>query len=178
MSIPHHIKASQGLARSERYTGDIDPAQLPRLQPDLAGDSGPLGTELQLERDEAGEWLRGTIRGALLLQCRRCLEPFSWPLAAEVDLRLVRSDAEEQRVLETAEPYRVEDDRLPLRDIVEDEVLLALPMMPRCRICEGAAAERAPAPAMEAEEPSGRTNPFAALLNNDAITGAGRARRK
>ena len=47
-------------------------------------------------------------------------------------LRLVNSESDEQAVLEQDDPYLVQDDQLPLRDLVEDEVLLALPMLPRC----------------------------------------------
>lgn len=176
MSIPHHVKASQALARSERYSGELDPAQLPRLRPELGGESSPVSVDFRLQRDAAGDWLRGSVRASLKLQCQRCLNAFGWRLETHTELRLVYSDAQEQQVLEDADPYRVEDDRLPLREIVEDEVLLALPMMPRCGLCEAAAPELTPPPEVQAEEPSARTNPFAAL-KNDAMTGAGPRRK-
>jgi uncharacterized protein len=50
-------------------------------------------------------------------------------------LRLVGSEAEERRLLRECEPYLVEDDVLPLQEIVEEEALLALPIAPRCPAC-------------------------------------------
>jgi uncharacterized protein len=177
MSIPQYIKTSQGLARSEQYSGEVDPQQLPRLKPALAGPSQKLQVSLALVRDRVGNWLRGQLSGSLDLQCSRCEQVFAWPLEAEVNLRLVRSDAEAQAVLEDADPYQVEDDRLPLVEVVEDEVLLALPMLPRCQECDSAAAQAPPPPpAVPAKKP----NPFAQLLNNDSddLRGEEKARRK
>lgn len=160
MAIPQYIKVSQGLARSEQYAGEVDPQQMPRLRIELAGPSQPLQVSLALLRDRVGNWLKGELHGSLDLQCSRCEQVFAWPLDAKVDLRLVRNDAEAQQVLEEADPYQVEDDRLPMVEVVEDEVLLALPMLPRCQQCEQAAADAPlPAPAVKA----GKPNPFAQL---------------
>lgn len=160
MAIPQYIKTSQGLARSEQYAGEVDPQQLPRLKPLLAGPSQNLQVSLGLVRDRVGNWLKGEVQGSLDLECSRCEQAFAWPLMAKVDLRLVRNDAEAGQVLEEADPYQVVDDRLPLVEVVEDEVLLALPMLPRCQACEQQAADAPePAPAVKASKP----NPFALL---------------
>ncbi|MDB5967692.1 MAG: hypothetical protein JWQ90_142 [Hydrocarboniphaga sp.] len=160
MALPQYIKVSQGLARSEQYAGEVDPQQLLRLRLELAGPSQGMQVSLGLVRDAIGNWLRGELRGSLDLQCSRCEAVFAWPLKVDVDLRLVRSEAEAKQVLQDADPYQVDDDRLPLVEVVEDEVLLALPMLPRCQACEQAAADAPePAPAVKAKKP----NPFAQL---------------
>lgn len=163
MPIPSLIKASTALTRSAQYAGALAPDRLERLGAELAQPGSHLDARLELAREDRKDWLRGRVEGALWLQCRRCLQAFEWTLDLGIELRLVYSDADEARVLEQADPYRVEDDQLPLAEIVEDEVLLALPMMPRCSSCEaaGAAADSA------VEEPVAETrkpNPFAQLL--------------
>jgi uncharacterized protein len=76
----------------------------------------------------------------------------------------VFSEAEERSALADAEPLLVEDDRLPLRQIVEEEVLLALPMLPRCESCENVVNQAlASSQGREQEAPAPRDNPFAAL---------------
>jgi uncharacterized protein len=131
--IPLRVKASQAVLRHEAFAGSVPLAKLPRLAASLAESSGTLQVELQATRDGEGQdWLHGEIRGRLPLTCQRGLHAFDWDCDVALSLALVESEAEEQKLLKDAESYRVEDDELPLRDLVEDEVLLALPMMPRC----------------------------------------------
>lgn len=131
--IPARVLASRALAGGQHYAGLLPFKQLPRLAALLADRAGGLQVDLQAQREGAGEaWLRGRIQGTLALTCQRGLHPFEWPCTLPVALRLVSSEAEEERLLKDYEPYLVQDDRLPLRELVEDEVLLALPMQPRC----------------------------------------------
>jgi uncharacterized protein len=131
--IPLRVKASQAATRREAFAGSLPLAKLPRLAATLAEASGSLQVELQATRDEEGQdWLHGEIRGRLPLTCQRGLHPFDWNCDVALSLALVGSETEEQKLLKDSESYLVQDDELPLRDLVEDEVLLALPMTPRC----------------------------------------------
>ena len=131
--IPLHASAAKALASRQRFAGSLPVAQLPRLGALLADRDGSLEVDLAAEKEPGGAaWLRGGIRGQLSLTCQRGLHPFTWALDLRTDLRLVTSEAEEERVLKDCDPYLVQEDRLPLRELVEEEVLLALPMMPRC----------------------------------------------
>jgi uncharacterized protein len=130
--IPAHVSATRALASGQQFRGALPLSQLPRLAAQVADRDGSLDVELRAEKAAGGAWLRGAIRGELTLTCQRGLHPFGWRCNLRPALRLVTSEAEEQRLLKDAEPYLVQDDRLPLRELVEDEVLLALPMMPRC----------------------------------------------
>ncbi|MBI3171455.1 MAG: DUF177 domain-containing protein, partial [Hydrocarboniphaga effusa] len=81
---------------------------------------------------EGAGWLRGKISGVLALTCQRGLHPFDWVCEVPLSLRLVFSEVEEEQLLKDCEPYLVRDDQLPLREVVEDEVLLSLPIVTRC----------------------------------------------
>lgn len=132
-NIPKHVAAAKAIASRQRFAGPVPVAQLPRLVVQLADKDGALDVALEAGKDAAGlAWLRGQIRGELTLTCQRGLHPFAWPCSVQTRLRLVNSEAEEEKAMAEAEAHLVEEDRLPLRDIVEDEVLLALPMQPRC----------------------------------------------
>jgi uncharacterized protein len=130
--IPKSVGAARAISGRQSYAGRVPFAQLSRLAPQLASRDGGLDVTLDAGKDGAGAWLTGRIDGELVLTCQRGLHPFTWPCHLEPRLRLVTSEAEEERVLKDTEPYLVQDDQLPLRDLVEDEVLLAMPMMPRC----------------------------------------------
>lgn len=132
-SIPQSVSASRAVARREQYSGRVGLAKLPRLKALLANATGELQVSLEASKDGQGAgWVKGEVSGELQLTCQRGLHPYAWPCEISVALRLVDSEAEEQEVLEQQDPYLVQDDRLPLHDLVEDEVLLALPMLPRC----------------------------------------------
>jgi uncharacterized protein len=157
MGIPQAVRASKAVAQAERYSGELTLKDLKRLAESTTG-QGRLQAEWQAGKDHAGQpQLRGRIEGTLGLLCQRCLKPFDWPVAIDAALQLVDNEAEAAQVLPEADPYEVHDDTLPLREITEDEVLLALPLMPRCKTCENAAAPTPPR-----EEPTS-SNPFAAL---------------
>jgi len=131
--IPLRVKASQAVLRHEAFSGSVPLAKLPRLMASLAESSGALQVELQATRDGEGQdWLHGEIRGRLPLTCQRGLHAFDWDCDVALSLALVESESEEQKLLKETESYLVEDDELPLRDLVEEEVLLALPIVPRC----------------------------------------------
>jgi uncharacterized protein len=132
-TIPQRISASAALARGARYAGSLPLARLPRLADCAAGEGGEVQVDLTLERDAGrSPHLRGRIQATVPQQCQRCLRSFPQPLDVNLDLRLVFSEAEEVRLLRDCDPYLVLDDEVPLQQIVEDELLLALPMSPHC----------------------------------------------
>lgn len=162
MTIPAKVSAARAIAHSERHEGELAIKLLPRLVEMLPDSAARLQVVLEAGDIRGCPRLRGRIKGTLPLVCRRCGKPYDWSMDANVDLRLVRSDSEERQAMTDSEPYRVEHDELALREIVEEEVLLALPLLPRCESCETMVAAMPEVEAAPAAEPR-RDNPFAAL---------------
>lgn len=157
MSLPAQVQVSSALARGARYQGRLSFAALPRLRQSASGISNDLEVDVGFEQD-SGSWLRGAVAGTLELECQSCLKRFDWPLRLDLALRLVHNDQEEARAISQCETCMVKDDSLALRETIEDEILLALPMTPRCGKCETALSE--PPQARD----NARTSPFAAHL--------------
>lgn len=106
-------------------------------------------------------WLEIEARTHVTLQCQRCLQALQEPLAVQRRFRLVATEAEAERLdAESDDDHLVMSARLDLRALVEDELILELPLVPRH---EGRCPEPLPQPAAEAPEPEARPNPFAAL---------------
>jgi len=105
-------------------------------------------------------WLHLTAQGQVALTCQRCLRPVQEDIAIDRWLRFVDSEAEA-----AALDVDSEDDVLALprhldaRELVEDEMLLALPLVPRHEFCPEPLAQVG-GEAPQAEE---RPNPFAKL---------------
>jgi uncharacterized protein len=90
--------------------------------------------------------------------CQRCLQPFSEPLVVERALRFVGSEAQAEALdADSEDDVLVLEPTLDLQALVEDELLLAWPIVPRhaqCAVPEHRAADEA--------GPS-QANPFAVL---------------
>jgi uncharacterized protein len=90
-------------------------------------------------RDERGRpSLRLDVSGTLPLRCQRCLERLALEVDAHALLVLAATQAEIDADRDNAEaPDRVLGAKeMAIRDLVEDELLLALPYAPRHEDCE------------------------------------------
>lgn len=112
---------------------------------------------------------RGTVQARMMASCQRCLGETSIEIERDVEFVLVRSDAEAARVWEDYEAYEVgEDERVYTRDLIEEELLLALPLIlahadpAQCNAWESGDSDEQ-APAAEEQGSETRKNPFEAL---------------
>jgi uncharacterized protein len=135
----------------------------PQDTPLAAVDWQAQGRRVPTAVGEAELWLHLQAQAPVWLSCQRCLQPFTVPLAIDQRLRFVRGEAQAEALdAEIEEDVLALSKSLDLRELVEDELLLALPIVPRHGVCpqplpllQGDAA-----PPDEAPE---RENPFAAL---------------
>jgi uncharacterized protein len=111
-----------------------------RLREALRTDEGTLQYELRGVPQERGyPALRLKVGGALQLVCQRCLGALEFPLHIDVSLGLAETQAEiDAEPLVAEGPERiVAGPEMAVRDLVEDEVLLAIPLAPRHERCAG-----------------------------------------
>jgi uncharacterized protein len=114
--------------------GVVGIERLPRLT-QLQGSTE--GLEYHLRGGRAGNGkpcLRLSVRGSVKLPCQRCLDPIQVPIVIDAELQLAESareiseaDDEIDRVLASR--------NMDVAWLVEDEVILALPMSPRHEEC-------------------------------------------
>jgi uncharacterized protein len=131
-------------------------AEFSRLRDTLHTEQGTLQYELLGVPQERGvPALRLRVRGALQITCQRCLDALEFPLQIDVSLLLAATQAEvDAEPLEAEGPEQIVAGReMPVRELVEDEVLLAIPLAPRHEQCAGRAARAA----------GGYKSPFAGL---------------
>lgn len=119
------------------------------------------GETRQPKGGAAQTWLQLTAQATVWLTCQRCLQPVKAEVDIERWIRFVDTEAEA-----AALDADSEDDVLALprhldaRELIEDELLLALPLVPRHEVCP----DPLPVPADQVEDaPEERPNPFAAL---------------
>ena len=159
MPQPPRFPVIDGLefaAAGERLRGMWPVGAFPRVRGLLYDDQGSVEYELRGVRDVLGRpGLALQVAGSLRLACRRCLEPVRIALHEDARLWLARSQAEiDAQPLAADGPDGIVASRdMAVRDLVEDELLLALPYAPQHEHC----------PARGDAPPGTRQSPFAGL---------------
>jgi len=118
--------------------GRLGVESLPRL-----AQSGCSGSALDFvltgEINERGKpGLKLAVDGSVRLECQRCLGGLDFPVHLEVQLEFARSDAEIMAAVDDIDRV-VAGREMSAAALVEDEVLLALPMVPKHEQCIAAA---------------------------------------
>jgi len=181
--FPVEVNPYRLIEQRRNLHGELALKQLPRLQEYMfdADAKGTVRVELIFDKNDRGlPVIRGVIQAPLILQCQRCLTAIQYPLHSDIDIVLIRNDAEADRLDEGYDTWLVEDERLFLQDFIEDELLLALPYAPVHDDCEASkplieitpeefvaqqAALNQDNTAKTDTEADTKTNPFALLKN-------------
>ena len=156
---PLEIDPAQLTAKPLVIEGTVRPGDLPRLAESLANGDGELCYKVSARREPLqGAVVSCIIEGFVFLTCQSSLDTFNHPVS--IDDRLVLVDDESRlppmEEQSDTEDYLVVDEPLDVLELVEDAVILALPMMPRKPGLESMEAEtKAP--------PADRPSPFAKL---------------
>lgn len=136
-------------------------AELPRLRSRLEA-SGSVEGSVHFTREAGLAVAELTVRGTAVMQCQRCMEKLEAPVETRSRVALIASEAEAGRVPEDLEPMLAPGGRISIREIVEEELMLYLPIVP----AHENAAECAPEASStvgERETPAETQRPFAQL---------------
>jgi uncharacterized protein len=125
----------------------------------LASQEGAVEATFAFGREDGREVVSGRIEGRLTLVCQRCLGGVAVPVAARVDLVRVADAAAAAEVEGTHDPFVAPTREVALTELVEDELILALPLVP---MHQGDAGCTPRDVAPQGEDPR-RESPFAAL---------------
>jgi uncharacterized protein len=139
-----------------RFEGRVAVAEFDRLAELIGNSSGALDCTVLGERDSEGQsYLVVRVAGELELRCQRCLKSLFWSVSLSSRLLLVapNTDWPDDDLAEDECDAIGAEKALPLLPLLEDEVILALPLSPRHEMCDP------PVPDGEDRESS----PFAAL---------------
>ena len=141
--------------------GRLPLSGLPRLRGSLVEATGDVRFRLAFFRDDAQRAvLRCEVAATLKLPCQRCLEAFEHKVNTDTLLALVSGIDEERHLPESYDPLPVSDEPIRPRELIEDELLLALPQIP---MHEPTVCGRRVPVADGVRMRSGGANPFAVL---------------
>jgi len=114
--------------RGGYFRGKIEVSNLARLSEFLLSDQAKIVVEFSISQsDYDTPILQGCLETGLTVECQRCLEAMEIPL--QIDFKLL-VDADDDMIAESSlDTVYSEDGTIDLFEVVEDEIILGLPLV-------------------------------------------------
>ncbi len=159
-SLPEVLDAWRMVAARRSFEGRLPLASFGRLKDGLVDGEGEVGYVLEFDRDALQvPYVELRIDAELPLQCQRSLRRFLHPVRIVQRLGLIRDEADEAALPPGYEPLLVpENGELRPAELIEDELILAVPLVPTDPQAEPVERDWAPQ-----EDEKAQASPFAAL---------------
>jgi uncharacterized protein len=131
VALPERVDASRMVQARRSFQGKLPLASFRRLRESLAAVEGDATFDLEFGRDELGvAFLAVRVDADLPLTCQRTLEVYPQPVHIDQRLGLIGDESEEAALPPGYEPLLIADGTVNPADVIEDELILALPVVP------------------------------------------------
>lgn len=129
--IPPHVDPRKLADRDATLEGQFDLASLQRLCEPLSDTLGTVQAKFHFARDEQKTVvIHSELEVEVKMVCQRCLEVVALPIRSECEYAVVRVGANTQSLPKGYDVLEVGEEPLVLMSLVEEELLLALPIVP------------------------------------------------
>ncbi len=129
MRLPKYIEPRKLAQKNGLFDGEVLAEDIPRVMSALVS-CEQMKVKLEFDIDiERRRTMTGTIDGLVHMQCQRCLEPVEVKLHVDVRLAMVWDEEKAKQLPATVEPWIVGEDPEDLHAIIEEEILLSMPVV-------------------------------------------------
>ncbi|KRB70413.1 YceD family protein [Noviherbaspirillum sp. Root189] len=147
----------------EHRDGELKVAELPRLAEEAVDQSGFVRWALKGGANMHGHpQLNLSVTGSVKLMCQRCLTPFEFMIESDSVLVLAPDEGSADEIDALLADEEVEvivgSRTFDIRQLIEDEALLTIPLSPKHETCPDQLA-------LEPEKEVEKVSPFAVLKN-------------
>lgn len=132
VTLPAVVDVWRMVSAKRYFEGTFPLSAFARLRDSLVDAEGECRFTLEFGRDAMNQaFVEVTAEAQLPLQCQRSMERYLQPVTVRQRLGLISDEAQESALPEGMEPLLVpESAELRPMDLVEDELILALPVVP------------------------------------------------
>lgn len=132
---PQHLDPWRAASDEWQLKGSIPISQLKRLHDKLEMDALASQHEVAFSADFSTDGdgrpvIHLCLDAQVPLCCQRTLAVYDQCLSSESQVVVVESDTEAELIAEEFEPVLLDEKLLAVRDLVEEELLLAIPLVP------------------------------------------------
>lgn len=128
-TLPKTLDPFKYADQNKILEGEIALYLMPRLTDLLVDSQGKVNVRLEFDRDpQRLRIVKGKLTSTVNLLCQRCLQPVMQDIESEFTLGIVFNDEQAENLPRAYEPLLVEDEKLVVLDVIEEELILSLPM--------------------------------------------------
>lgn len=129
--IPHHVDPRKLADRSISLAGKLQLSEFSRVGELLTSTDGFVRTEFAFSRDEQKvAVVQFKLESDVRMICQRCLDEAVIPVSGEYLYAIVTPGTDEMHFPQGYDVLEVGEEPLDLLALIEDELLLALPIVP------------------------------------------------
>ncbi len=129
-TLPKQVEPRRLAEQAGSLQGTLPVAGMERLVSLLQTDAGEVRCQLDFTRDVEGlVTITTDLSTSVQLQCQRCLSNVDVAIEANAVLSPVSTDDEAANLPERYEALMLEGDTVTLSDMIEDEIILQLPII-------------------------------------------------
>ncbi len=153
------------LAREDvRFEATLPISQFPRLSELVLETDGNLVASFDVHERKSHRVVRGSLTFDAVMQCQRCMEPFSSAVQANFELVCVNTLEEANALPDALDPVVLDEDgQLHLVDLLEEDALLQLPDIPKHEDDDSCQPDVNSFGEIQNQEETQKPNPFGAL---------------
>lgn len=131
--LPKEIDPLRLAQNGLKLTGQLAVTEMPRLLQSLHSNDGMVGIDITFDVDEINTpFMRGAFTTTVSMTCERCMKAMQIDLNVHCLLAIVTSERKIEGLAEQYDPWLLESsDDVLLSSVIEDELILALPLVPR-----------------------------------------------
>lgn len=127
--LPKMIDLRRSADQDIEYQERMQASSLPRLVDAVETLDDEIPVSIRIHRDEQGRMcVKGEASVKAQLICQRCMQPCDHELRADIDLVAVYTEEQAKALPKEVDAWVVEDSA-NLHELIEDELLLAMPIV-------------------------------------------------
>lgn len=127
--MPETANFKRQVELNRQFEGEYPLKKFARLGEYLTSVDGGVDAKIMFERSFGFACMKASISAKLLIECQRCLQPLEVDVAGSFKFALLRNEEDFDLLPEEFEPYILDGEEQSIIDLIEDELILCLPMV-------------------------------------------------
>ena len=130
-SLPDQLKLFNFAKKEISLSGLYQISDFPRITEIASNKKDNVRVDLSFYlKNNKTPCVDGIIQLDIVLTCQRCLDDLSIALKVDFNLAFIRNNQESEELDSHYEIYVIEEEKLATHDLISDEILLSIPMVP------------------------------------------------